>query len=105
MVAVMERLIQKIKPDKWDALEELNKKFEEVEARYDYPQKRRYRAGFSRLDTNVLVVEREWPSMRQFEESFVSASVDPDEIALSVELRDIVENHWEEVYMIWPPKM
>ena len=101
----MERLIQKIKPDKWDALEEMNKKYDELEARYDYPPKRRYRAGFGRLDTNVLVIEREWPSMRQWEESAVSAAVDPDLQALGAEYRDIVENSWEEVYMIWPPKM
>jgi len=76
-----------------------------VEVRYDYPPKRRYLAGFGRLDNNILVIEIEWPSIKQMEEYLVSILIEPDEMALAVELRDIVEYAREEIYLVRPPKM
>ena len=101
----MQRLIQKIKPDKWDALEEIDKRFDEVEAKYKFPPKSRYRAMVCELSTDTLIIERVWKSMAKLEEGMLNAFGDPDEQAHNAELNEIVEEQWNEIYLVWPLKI
>jgi len=105
MPAVLERLIQKIKPDKWDALDEIDKRFDEVESKYKFPPKRRYRSMVGPLDDNIIVIEREWKSMAKYEDALLNSYGNPEEQALAAELADIMVQEWREVYLVWPLKV
>ncbi len=105
MPVVLQRLIQKIKPDKWDALDAIDKKFDAVKAKYKFPPKKRYRAMFGPLGNNILVIEKEWKSITKMEEATLMAWGDLDEMKLTLELNGIVEGQWNEVYITWPLKV
>ncbi len=105
MPVVMERQIQRIKPDKWDALAEIDNRFDAIEATYKYPPKRRYRAMLGPLENNCAVLEREWKSMAKMEEAILNAYGDPAWQALVKELNEIVTEQYHEVYLAWPLKV
>ena len=105
MPVVLERLIQKVKPDKWDALDEIDTRYNDVESKYKFPPKRRYRAMVGPLGNNTIIIEREWKSMAKMEEAILNAYGDPDEQALNVELNEIIVEAWSEIYLVWPLKV
>ena len=85
MVLIIWRQIQKIKPDKWDALEKLEKKFIEVEKRLGFPTetKKRYRALIGSEGVNTLIIDYHWDSMAKMEKVYTKAFLDPDYQKLS----------------------
>nr|MDO8118957.1 hypothetical protein [Candidatus Sigynarchaeota archaeon] len=105
MPAVMERLIQKVKPDKWDELDKIDKKYNEIESKLGFPPKKRYRSAIGPLDNDVIVIEREWKSMAAMEESAFKVLTNPDLVKLGAELNTIIEKSWHELYMVWPLKV
>ena len=106
MVKVMQRLIQQIKPDKWEALEEIDKKFNAVEASLGYPPtKRRYRLYSGKGNFNTLIVEREWNSLKELEELTVKGLANPDLQKLMAELNDTMSDMKIEIYLVWPMAM
>ena len=97
----LERMIQQIRPDKWDALEELDKKYNAVEKRMGFPAKRRYQMIFGRNPAfTTLVIEREWESMAAMETVMMKALADPEYQALGVEGHDIIQNFKWEMYLV-----
>ena len=105
MVVVMERLIQKVKPDKWAALDEIDAKFNAIESKMGFPPKKRYRSMIGPLDNDVIVIEREWKSMAVMEQTVLGSMGNADLVKLGVQLADIIEKSWHEVYAIWPYKV
>lgn len=95
---VMERLIQTIAEDKWDDLEELEKKWAAAEARLGYPPKKRYRAWAGTLGGNTLIIEREWSGMAEMEATYEKAFQDPEIIALVEDTPSIVTGNRTELY-------
>lgn len=101
MVKVLLRTIQEIQPGKWDELEELDKEFNEIEyEKYKYPKKRRYRLLTGINNTNTLIVERVWESMRKMENVMEESAFDPDLMKLNEKLNDIMIRAWNEIYMV-----
>jgi hypothetical protein len=96
----LERMIQQIRPDKWAALEELDKKYDAIERGLGYPPKRRYRMLFGRNTTNTLIIEREWESMAAMETAMMKAMALPEYQALGVEGSDIVPDLTWEIYLV-----
>ena len=53
---VIERQIQKIRPGKWAELEEIDKEFNQLEAGFGFPPKKRYQCIIGGHDINTLIV-------------------------------------------------
>ena len=98
----IERLIQKVHPEKWTELDEINKKFNTVEARLGFPPKKRYRCMIGEHDTNTLIVERQWDSFATMEAAYEKAFVDPEHQALAEEINPLIISSQHEVYMPLP---
>ena len=72
------RLIQRIASGKWDDLEELDKKFNEIEDKLGYPPKKRFRSLSGEYDNNVIIIEREWQSLAKMEKIMTKGVLDPE---------------------------
>ena len=97
---ILERMVQKINPLKWGELEELDKQYNALEARFGFPPKRRYRVLFGNEDTSTLVIEREWESFAAMEAAHMQSMTDPEFERLNAAGADIVlSNNWE-AYMV-----
>ena len=99
MAKVLIRLIQEIAPEKWQQLESIDKKYDEIESKMGFPPKKRYR-GLIGPNVNELVVERIWESMAKAEEVMEKANSDSDYLILGAELIGIVLSQRFEVYMV-----
>ena len=98
-MVVMERQIQQLHPNKWAELEALDKKYQPVEKRCGFPDKRRYRCFTGSENTNVLIIEREWASFAALEAAYEKALADPEWQALGDEGAAIVESDRHELYV------
>jgi hypothetical protein len=101
MIAV-ERQIQKVRPGKWAALEEIEEKFAAVESRYGFPPKKRYQCVFGGHDTNTLIIERQWDSFAAMEAAYEKMFQDAGHKALITEVVEIIESQQIEVYTPLP---
>jgi hypothetical protein len=102
MVAI-ERMIQKVYPDKWAELEEIDKRYNAVESRLGFPPtKKRYRCMIGSHDSNTLIIERQWDSLATMEEAYDKASADPELQALWKETTSIIKSTQMEVYSPLP---
>jgi len=99
MVRVIERLIQEIYPNKWEELEEIDKKFTEIENKYGYPPKKRFRCIAGPHDINTVILEREWPSLSKMEKSATKLYLDPEINKLTQQIFDIVKSGRTELYI------
>ncbi len=102
MVIVIQRLIQRVYNGKWDELEKVDKKFTEIEAKFGFPPKKRYRYITGKYDTNTIVVEREWESMAKLEKLMIKAYLDPEYQKLGDELDSIIESGKQELLLPHP---
>jgi len=102
MVIILNRLIQKVRPDKWDELEEIDKKFNEIESRIGFPPKKRYRCLSGTIKWNWIIIERQWESMAKMEKFNLKAYLDPEFQKLSEKLSSIIEDQRVELYIPWP---
>lgn len=98
----MERLVQKVIPGKWAALEEVDKKFNALESRFGFPAKKRYQCMTGGYDTNTLIIERQWESLAALEAAYEKITPTPEYQALVVEMSSIIENQHIELYMPLP---
>ena len=103
MVIVIMRLIQRIANGKWDELEELDKKFNEIEDKIGYPPKKLYRSLSGAYDNNVVIIEREWQSLSKMEKALTKGFLDPELAKLEKKLASIVEWQKTELYVPHPP--
>jgi hypothetical protein len=95
---VLERMVQKI--GDWQALEELDKKYDAVESKYGIPAKRRYRAMVGMQTVDTLTIEREWESMAAFEVAMSRLMVDPEWNALNEAGSGVVLSTQMELYFV-----
>lgn len=103
MVIVIWRQIQKIYPDKWDDLEEIEKKFNEIEKKLGFPaNKKRYRHLIGTQDINTLIIEYQWESMAKMEKMITKAVLDPEYQKLQAESLLIIQSSQWELYTPWP---
>ena len=97
---VLERQEQHIQPLKWAELHIIDAKYNELEAKFGFPKKRRYQALACGHEINTLFVEREWESMAAMEAAYEKALADPEYQKLSVELSGIVLKTTYELYTV-----
>jgi len=91
-MVIVERLIQKVRPDKWEELEELDKEWTAIESRHGYPPKTRYRYISGGHDWDTLVVERQWESFAVAEAAIQKLNADPETQALDEKTLEIIES-------------
>jgi hypothetical protein len=104
MVLTIWRQVQKIKPDKWDYLEKLDKKFFEIEKPLGFPTetKKRYRLMVGSEGVNTLIVEFQWESLTKMKKTYTKAVLDPEYLKLAEEANSIVEEDRWELLVPWP---
>ena len=101
MIAI-ERMTQKIYPNKWAELEEIDKRYNEIEMRAGFPQKKRLQCVIGGLDQNILIIEREWDSLAVMESTYEKVLADPAYQALGKEVAAIVQSSQIEVFTPLP---
>ena len=101
MIAI-QRLVQKVVPGKWAALEVLDKKFNAVESRLGLPAKKRFQCVSGSHDWNTLIIERQWESLAAMEATFEKCMADPEYQALVAEMVGIVDSEQLELYAPLP---
>ena len=99
---IIERMIQKVRPGKWAELEEIDKRFNDVESRLGFPPKKRYQCIMGGHDMNTLIIERQWESLATMEATYDKAFADPEHQALVEETPSIIKSSQLEVYMPLP---
>jgi hypothetical protein len=98
---ILERMIQKIYPDKWEELEEIDKRYNAVEKRLGFPPtKKRYRSISGSYDTNTLIVEREWESFTAMDAAYIERNADPEAQELFIEIDSIIKSMRCEFYFL-----
>lgn len=70
---VLERMIQKVCQNKWEELEELDKKYSALEKELGFPTKKRYQCIIGGHDFSTLIIERQWDSMAVMEATYEKA--------------------------------
>jgi hypothetical protein len=103
MVIIIQRLVQRVFNGKWDELEKIDKKYAEIEDKYGFPPKKRYRYLSGSYDTSTIVVEREWESLAKLEKLITKAYLDPEYQKLGDELDTIIESGSQELLVPHPP--
>lgn len=101
MIAI-ERMTQMIYPGKWAELEEIDKKFNEVEMRAGFPPKQRLQCVIGSIDQNTLIIERQWASLAAMESTYEKAMADPEWQALGQQVNSIVQSTQIEVFTPLP---
>ena len=101
MIAV-ERMTQKIYPGKWAELEEIDRRYNEMETQMGFPAKKRYQCMIGEDDSNTLIIERQWDSLAVMESTYEKAFADPAYQALGKAVASIVESSKVEVFTPLP---
>ena len=98
MVVVIQRMVQTIPAGRWDEYEELDKKFDEIEKKIGYPQKKRLRCLFGAVGSNSIVIEFEWASLSKMEKTITKAYLDPEYQKLLEKLQSLILKATTEIY-------
>lgn len=98
-MSLIERMVQEIHSGKFEALEELDKRYQPVEKRLGFPPSKRFWVVSGVYTLSTIVIEREWESMAAFEEAFNRALDDAEWQALNDAGAGIVKNARIEFFM------
>ena len=101
-IKIKERLTQKIYPDKWEALDALDKKYNQIESTVGFPPKTRYQLIVSSKSINILVVEREWESLAAMEAAYEKLFANPEWHTLNAESSAVIKDGFTEILMPLP---
>lgn len=83
-MAILERMILRIAPGKWEAMKAQEKAWDALEAKAGgFPQKRRYQGYSGAVGTDHLVIEREWESLALYEAAYTRMWSSPDVQAIA----------------------
>ena len=91
-MAILERYVQKVRPGKWEELEELDKQNTVLEERHGFPPKTRYTYISGPYDSGTLVVERLWESFSAGEAAHEKLAADPEAEELSKKAGEILKS-------------
>jgi hypothetical protein len=90
---------QKVIRGKRAELDELNRRWREVDKRLGLPPEQQYSCMYGARDGGTLLLLREWESMAAIEEAYAKMMADPEIAELMTEANDIIEStQWELYY-------
>ena len=95
---IVEMMIQEVYPGKWEALAEIDKKFDVVEKRHGFPATKRMSSISGVHNMNTIMIMREWESMAAMESAYESIFTDSEHQALVAETMSIIKNSRMELY-------
>ena len=98
----VERLTQKLRPNKIGELEELDKKYTALEKEFGFPPKKRYQLIAGGSDFNTLIVERHWESMAKMEAAYAKALANEEYQKLNQESSSVIKSTQMELYTPLP---
>lgn len=101
MIAI-ERMTQKIYPGKWAELEEIDKRYSEIESKAGFPAKKRYQCVIGTEDSNTLIIERQWDCLAVLESTYEKVMADTEYQALQKEIVSIVQSNKIEIFTPLP---
>ena len=99
---VLERLTQKVHNDKWAELEQLEKKFNALEAGFGFPPKKRYQYIAGSHAMNTLIIERIWESLAEMETAYAKALTDKDYQKLTQATSSVIKSNQMELLIPLP---
>jgi hypothetical protein len=97
---VVERRIFKIAAGKWDQINNLEQRFDALEAQWGFPPKRRYRCIAGTHDSDTYIFEREWDSLSAAETAGQKAMADQQWQALMQEGEQVFVSSQAELYSL-----
>lgn len=97
---IIEMMIQKINNGMWEALDEIDKRYDVIESRHGFPSKRRLMSISGTHDLNTIIITREWSSMAAMEAAYEASLMDPEYQALTSETGSIIESSRMELYTL-----
>jgi len=97
---VLQRVIHKVYPGKWDEFQELEAKFDAVQAKLGIPPRKRYRRIYGKHSFYTYVIEREWPSLTAMEAQASEWARNTELRALQDQAYDLIECTQYELYQI-----
>ncbi|NLG49672.1 MAG: hypothetical protein GX552_06140 [Chloroflexi bacterium] len=97
---VLQRVIHKIRPGKWDEFQALEAQFDSVQAKLGIPPRKRYRRIYGKHSFYTEVIEREWPSLSVMEALASQYSRNAELRALQDQAIDLIECTQYELYQI-----
>ena len=100
---ILMREIQKIRPGKWEEVEEVEKEWQALEKRAGCPGgKKRYRGITAPHDMDTLVVEVEWESFAAYEAANARVAAEPGFADLVERTDPLIESMRFEFYNVLP---
>jgi hypothetical protein len=100
-MAILIREIQQVRPGKWEALKDAEKRWNIFEERVRFPRNKRRSRVYSGVDdTNTVVIEFEFDSLAALEAANTRAESDPEYQELLAELETIIASNRVELYTI-----
>jgi len=101
-MVIVERLTQKLRPNKFEELEKLDKKYTALENKFGFPLKKRYQLIAGGNDFNTLIVERHWESLAKMEAAYEKALADAEYQKLNEESSSAIKSTQMELYTPLP---
>ncbi|UCG25534.1 MAG: hypothetical protein JSW55_05980 [Chloroflexota bacterium] len=95
---IIERMITEIYPGKLAELQELDKRYDAIEAGLGFPPKKRLLSISGVHDFNEVILERQWESMAAMEAAVEKSLVNPGIQALNEEGTAIIKSTRIELY-------
>jgi hypothetical protein len=101
-MVILERQVQHVYTDKWAELEQLDKEFNAVEARYGFPPKKRYQMMSGPDEMGTLIIERQWASLAAMEAAYEKLMLDPAYQSVNQKSSLILKDNRLELYTPLP---
>ena len=93
---IVERMIHELYPGKLPDLVEIDKRYDVIEKELGFPPKKYFWSVSSPLNSNNIVLERQWESMAAMEAAYAKSMANPDIQALNDEGTAIIKStRWE----------
>jgi hypothetical protein len=95
-------MIQQVHPGKWAELEAIDKKYNAIEAKYHFPQKRRLQELMGCGNGDTLIVEYQWDTLANMEATYLQIMADPEYQKLQAAITNILDSTQTELFLVLP---
>ena len=97
---VIERMIQKWKPEADAKMKVLAEKYGDLDAKWGFPPQRLYRCRYGSIPYEYTVAEREWESLGVMDATYGRAHASPEWKEFWAAASQVIESHRAELYEV-----